>query len=171
VVRDEARDPGARPLTGSGGQVVVQVGDLAPDFTLNDTHGTPVSLSELRGTPVVVVFVPFAFSGTCTGELCELRDNITVFDEAGVRLLVISCDSMFALRAWAEQEHYAFDLLADFWPHGAVAREYGVFAEDSGLAVRGSFLIDAGGVVRWSVVNPRSQARDLSGYLEALASL
>lgn len=158
-------------MTTSGGQVVLQVGDLAPDFVLNDTHGTPVRLSELRGTPVVVVFVPFAFSGTCTGELCELRDNISVFDDAGVRLLAISCDSMFALRAWAEQEHYTFDLLTDFWPHGAVAREYGVFAADSGLAVRGSFLIDADGVLRWSVVNPRSQARSLAGYLEALASL
>lgn len=153
------------------GQITLQVGDPAPDFTLNDTHGSPVRLAELRGTPVVLVFVPFAFSGTCTGELCELRDNISAFDEAGARLLVVSCDSMFSLRAWAEQERYGFDLLSDFWPHGETARAYGVFAEDSGLAVRGSFLIDAEGILRWTVVNPRGQARDLTGYLEALSTL
>ena len=84
------------------------VGDLAPDFTLVDTHGTPVTLSELRGTPVVVVFFPFAFSGICRGELCEIRDNIAAFDTAGVRVLAVSCDPMFTLRAWKEQEGYEF---------------------------------------------------------------
>ncbi|ADG75039.1 alkyl hydroperoxide reductase/ Thiol specific antioxidant/ Mal allergen [Cellulomonas flavigena DSM 20109] len=146
-------------------------GSPAPDLTLPDTHGTPVTLSGLRGTPVAIVFVPFAFSGTCTGELCELRDNIAAFDEAGVRLLVVSCDPMFALRAWAEQEGYTFDLLSDFWPHGAAARAYGVLDETSGHALRGSFLVDADGVVRWSVVNPRGQARPLAAYRQALAAL
>lgn len=148
-----------------------QVGDLAPDFTLVDTHGTPVRLGALRGAPVAIVFVPFAFSGVCTGELCELRDNLAAFDRAGVRLLVISCDSMFALRAWAEQDGYPFELLSDFWPHGEVARAYGVFDDERGLAWRGSFLLDAQGVVSWSVVNPRGQARDLAGYLGAIEQL
>ncbi|MCC2333548.1 peroxiredoxin [Cellulomonas wangsupingiae] len=147
------------------------VGAPAPGFTLPDTHGTPVTLSELRGTPVALVFVPFAFSGTCTSELCELRDNIAAFDQAGVRLLAVSCDPMFALRAWGEQEGYTFDLLSDFWPHGAAARAYGVFDEATGHAVRGSFLVDADGVLRWSVVHPRGQARPLSAYREALAAL
>ena len=148
-----------------------QVGEPAPDFSLEDTHGTPVTLSGLRGTPVVVVFVPFAFSGTCTGELCELRDNIAAFQDAGVHLLVVSCDPKFALRAWAEKEGYAFDLLSDFWPHGEAARAYGVFDEASGHALRGSFLVDADGVLRWSVVNPRGTARPLAAYREALATL
>lgn len=152
-------------------QQLPQVGELAPDLTLTDTHGTPVTLSALRGTPVVIVFVPFAFSGICTGELCELRDNLAAFDEAGVRLLVVSCDPMFSLRAWAEQEGFTFDLLSDFWPHGEVARAYGVFDAERGRAVRGSFLVDADGVLRWSVVNPAGQARDLAGYREALAVL
>ncbi len=147
------------------------VGESAPGFTLPDTHGTPVTLADLRGTPVVVVFVPFAFSGTCTGELCELRDNIADFDAAGVRLLVVSCDPMFSLRAWAEHEGYTFDLLSDFWPHGEAARAYDVFDESSGHALRGSFLVDAEGVLRWSVVNARGQARPLAAYREALASL
>lgn len=147
------------------------VGRPAPAFTLVDTHGTPVSLDALRGTPVVVVFVPFAFSGTCTGELCELRDNIAAFDEAGVRLLVVSCDPMFSLRAWAEKEGYGFDLLSDFWPHGEVSRAYGVFDEVKGRAGRGSFLIDAEGVLRWSVVHPGGEARPIGAYREALAAL
>jgi len=147
------------------------VGAPAPDFSMPDTHGTPVTLASLRGAPAVLVFVPFAFSGTCTGELCELRDNLAEFAAAGVRLLGVSCDPMFSLRAWAEHEGYAFDLLSDFWPHGAASRAYGVFDEASGHALRGSFLVDAEGVLRWSVVNPRGQARPLAAYREALAAL
>jgi peroxiredoxin len=158
-------------MTTSTAATVPAVGDVAPDFALTDTHGTPVRLSELRGTPVVLVFLPFAFSGTCTGELCELRDNIAAFERAGVRLFAISCDPMYALRAWAEAEGYQFDLLSDFWPHGAAARAYGVFDEDRGRARRGSFLVDAEGVLRWSVVNAAGQARDLAGYLAALDAL
>ncbi|GAA2722559.1 peroxiredoxin [Cellulomonas aerilata] len=149
----------------------LRVGDPAPDLTLPDTHGSPVTLSELRGAPVVLVFVPFAFSGVCTGELCELRDNIELFDSAGARLLVVSCDPTYALRAWAEQEGYGFDLLSDFWPHGQAATAYGVFDTERGRAVRGSFLVDADGVIRWAVVNPPGQARDLAGYRTALAAL
>jgi len=155
---------------GSGVRPLV-VGDLAPDLSLPDTHGTPVALSALRGGPVAVVFVPFAFSGICTGELCELRDAIEDFDAAGARLLVVSCDAMFTLRAWAEHEGYGFELLSDFWPHGAAARAFGVFDEAAGVALRGSFLLDADGIVRWSVVNPRGQARDLGEYRAALAAL
>ena len=146
-------------------------GEAAPDFTLPDTHGTPVRLSALRGAPVALVFYPFAFSGTCTGELCELRDNLADFEAAGVRLLAVSCDPMFSLRAWTEREGFGFDLLSDFWPHGEVAKAYGVFSPTNGAAVRGSFLVDDAGVVRWSVVNPRSQARDLASYRAAIAAL
>ena len=151
--------------------VTLAVGDAAPDFTLPNTHGTPVRLSGLRGTPVLVVFVPFAFSGTCTDELCEIRDNIEEFESAGVELLVVSCDAMYSLKAWAAQEGYSFDLLSDFWPHGDVARAYGVFDDERGLANRGSFLVDAEGILRWAVVNGRGQRRDFDGYRAALAAL
>ena len=147
------------------------VGEPAPDFSLSDTHGTPVTLVGLRGGPVVLVFVPFAFSGTCTGELCELRDNIADFEQAGVHVAVISCDPVHSLRAWAAQEGFGFDLLSDFWPHGDVARAYGVFDESRGMAVRGSFLVDAEGILRWSLVNPPGKARDISAYRSALADL
>lgn len=147
------------------------LGMLAPDFTLPDTHGTPVTLSALRGGPALVVFFPFAFSGTCTEELRELRDNRADFETAGVSLCAVSCDAVFAQKAWAEQEGFGFDLLSDFWPHGEAARRYGVFDAERGLALRGSFLVDSEGVLRWSVVNERSERRDLSGYREALALL
>lgn len=150
---------------------VVDVGDVAPDFELPDIHGTPVRLSALRGTPVMVVFFPFAFSGICTSEARDLRDRLPELDDRGARLLAISTDAMFAQRAWAESEGLSFDLLSDFWPHGAAARAYGVLDEASGHALRGSFLVDADGVVRWAVVNPRGQARDLEGYRAALATL
>jgi peroxiredoxin len=146
-------------------------GEPAPDLTLPDAHGTPVSLVGLRGMPVALVFFPFAFSGICTDELCTLRDNVEDFEAAGVRLLGVSCDPMVSLRSFGEREAFGFDLLSDFWPHGAASQAYGVFDEETGVAGRGSFLIDADGVVRWSVVNPRGQARDLDGYRAALAAL
>ena len=159
------------PDVGRPGVRSAVLGRPAPDFVLTDTHGSPVRLTDLRGAPAVVVFVPFAFSGICTGELCELRDNLDVFRSAGVRLVVVSCDPVHALRAWGEAEGYPFDLLSDFWPHGAAATAYGVFDAERGRALRGSFLVDADGVVRWSVVNPAGQARSLDGYRTALAGL
>ena len=147
------------------------LGDAAPDFELLNQFGEPVRLSELRGRNVVLVFFPFAFSGICTGELCEIRDNLALFEDADAVVLGISVDSKFTQRAYAEKEGYAFDLLADFWPHGAVAGEYGVFDAESGMARRGTFIIDAGGVVRYVVVNPRGQARDFNEYRAALAGL
>ena len=150
---------------------VPAVGEPAPDFELLNQYGEPVRLSALRGRSVVVVFFPFAFSGICTGELCEIRDNLALFEDSGATVLSISVDSKFAQRAYAEKEGYAFDLLADFWPHGAVAEQYGVFDPESGMARRGTFIIDADGIVRFVVVNPRGQARDFTEYRAALAGL
>ena len=150
---------------------VPAAGEQAPDFELLNQFGEPVRLSDLRGRSVVLVFYPFAFSGICTGELCELRDNLGLFEDADAVVLGVSVDSKFAQRAYAEKEGYAFDLLADFWPHGAVASRYGVFDAESGMARRGTFIIDAGGTVRYVVVNPRGQARDFTEYRAALAGL
>ena len=150
---------------------VPAVGGPAPDFELVNQYGEPVRLSAFRGQNVVLVFYPFAFSGICTGELCEIRDNLALFEDANAVVLAVSVDSKFTLRAYAEQEGYAFDLLADFWPHGAAASLYGVFDPESGMAQRGTFIIDAGGTIRYTVVNPRGQARDLGEYRKALAGL
>ncbi|NKX56465.1 peroxiredoxin [Arthrobacter mobilis] len=146
-------------------------GRPAPDFELSNQFGEPIRLSELRGGNVVVVFYPFAFSGICTGELCALRDDLGVFRDENARVLAVSVDHKFALRAFAEQEGYEFDLLADFWPHGGVAKEYGVFDEASGMAGRGTFIIDAEGILRHIIQSPRGQARDLQEYHRILKGL
>jgi mycoredoxin-dependent peroxiredoxin len=152
--------------------MAVEIGDEAPDFELPDQHGTPVRLSSFRGSKnVVLVFYPLAFSPVCSGELCALREEFPEVDSGDVELLTVSVDSFFTHRAWSDQEHFQFSLLADFWPHGAVAKEYGVFDADRGLAIRGTFVIDKNGIVRWYVVNPIPQARDIADYQKALAEL
>jgi len=152
--------------------MTVEVGSEAPDFTLNDYNKQPVQLSSFRGDkPVLLVFYPFAFSGICTGELCQLRDEFADYDNKGVQVLGVSVDTPFSLKAWAEKEGYQFPLLSDFWPHGDVARSYGVFNEAAGLAVRGTFLIDTGGVVRFAEVNAPGEARDQQGWKKAVAEL
>lgn len=145
---------------------------LAPDFELSNQHGEPVRLSDFRGkSAVALVFFPLAFSGTCTGELCELRDNIEIFRDRSVELLAISVDSKFTLRAWAEQEGYKFSLLTDFWPHGETAKEYGVFLPDKGFANRATFLIDESGVIKASFITAPGEARPLEAYRSALEDL
>ncbi|MDT0572484.1 peroxiredoxin [Streptomyces sp. DSM 3412] len=152
--------------------MAIQVGDKAPDFELKDNHGATVKLSDFRGEKnVVVLFYPFAFTGVCTGELCELRDNLPKFVNDDVQLLAVSNDSIHTLRVFAEQEGLEYPLLSDFWPHGEVSRAYGVFDADKGCAVRGTFIVDKEGLVRWSVVNALPDARDLNEYLAALDTL
>lgn len=150
---------------------MLEVGAPAPDFTLANQFGEPITLSAIRGTPVVLVFYPFAFSGICTGELCELRDNMALFKRDGVRLLAVSVDSKYTLRAYSQSEGYSFDLLADFWPHGAVAELYGAFDAGRGMAGRYTFVIDSGGILRDSFSTPAGTARTLLRYEQALALL
>ena len=147
-------------------------GTPAPDFTLKDQNGVDVTLSSFAGAKnVLLVFYPFAFSGICTGELHEIRDDLGSFVGDDVQVLAISCDPMFSLRGWADLEGYFFPLLSDFWPHGAVSREYGVFHEAGGMPSRGTFLIDTEGVIRWTLINPPGEGRDFAGYRAALAEL
>jgi peroxiredoxin len=148
------------------------VGDEAPDFELQDQHGQRVRLSSLRGTKAaLVVFYPWAFSRVCGGELAVLQSQLDEIVGDDVALLGVSTDPIFALRAYADQEGITFPLLSDFWPHGAVAKAYGVFSEEVGIALRGSFLVDRDGVVRWAVVNDIPDARDVDEYKKAIASL
>ncbi|MFD5496705.1 peroxiredoxin [Streptomyces sp. NPDC001812] len=152
--------------------MAIQVGDKAPDFELKDNHGAPVRLSDHLGQRnVVLVFYPFAFTGVCTGELRALRDSLPLLTDRDTALLAVSNDSIHTLRVFAEQESLEYPLLSDFWPHGEVSRAYGVFDEGKGCAVRGTFVIDREGVVRWTVVNALPDARDLNEYVGALDAL
>ncbi len=150
-----------------------EIDEPAPEFTLKDQNGNDVSLSSFRGRQnVVIVFYPFTFTGTCQGELCEIRDDPSTFEAADAAVLAISCDTRHAQKQWAEQQGFTFPVLSDFWPHGEVARAYGVFNEALGCANRGTFVIDKVGkiVAKFESANlgtPRARAE----YEEALAKV
>lgn len=146
---------------------VPQPGDLAPDFATRNQFGAPVDATSLSGRTTLLVFFPWAFSGICTGELTAVRDAADEFEAAGVRVLAIACDAMFTLRAFAEVEDLPFELLTDHWPHGELARAYGVFDDEAGCALRGSFVVDPAGRISWSVVHGIGEARDIAGHLTA----
>lgn len=148
------------------------IGSLAPDFNLSDQHGVKVSLSSFRDKKnVVVLFYPFSFTGTCTGELCEIRDDLNSFQNENVELLAISCDSIFSQRSFAEAQGYKFPVLSDFWPHGEVSKAYGVFNAQRGCPIRGTFIIDKSGLLRWQVVNAMGDARSTLDYKSAIEAL
>lgn len=148
----------------------LEVGDQAPDFTLEDQNNQERTLSEFHGDRnVLVVFYPLAFSGICTGELDQLRDDLAEF--ADVQVLAVSVDSVFVLKAWSDQQGYDFPLLSDFWPHGKVAQDYGVFDDESGHANRGTFLVDVDGVIRFAEMKQSGEARDQTAWKQALAAL
>ncbi len=152
--------------------MTIEIGDEAPDFALEDQGRQVVRLSDFRGRKnVVVVFYPLSFTGVCQGEMCEIRDGIEDFAGDDVQTLAISCDSGPTHAKWAAEQGYDFPLLADFWPHGAVAQSYGVFDEQSGLALRGTFIVDKAGKVAYKVVNAIPDARDVEEYRKVLATL
>ena len=151
--------------------MTLTIGQAAPDFEIPNQHGEKVSLSSFMGQKnVLLMFYPFSFTGTCTGELCALRDDLSSFQNDDLQLLAISCDSPYVQRVFSEQEKYEFPVLSDFWPHGAVAKAYGVFEESKGCALRGSFLIDKEGILRWEVKNGWA-ARENADYKAAIAAL
>ena len=150
----------------------LEQGQAAPDFELRDQHGQTVTLSSYANEKaVVLVFYPFAFSRVCTGELCELRDELPRFVTDDVQLLALSCDPVFTLRAFADQDRLEFPLLSDFWPHGAVSKAFGVFDEEHGCSRRSTFIVDRDRVLRWSVHNAMPEARDLEEYAKILGEL
>jgi len=152
--------------------MALAIGSMAPDFELVNQHGQKISLSSFQGKKnVVVIFYPFAFSGICTGELCALRDDLAAFQNEKVELISISCDPMYANKVFAEQEGYKFQVLSDFWPHGGIAKAYGVFDENRGCATRGSFIIGTDGKIKWMVVNGLGEARNIAEYKAALSAL
>ena len=152
--------------------MTITLGTAAPDFELSDQNGNKVSLASFKGKKnIVLLFYPFSFTGTCTGELCAMRDDLAPFQNDDVQVLAVSCDSMFTQRIFAEKEGYEFPVLADFWPHGAVAQSYGIFDDVRGCSLRGTFVIDKEGIVRWQVVNGLGDARNLDDYKSALAAL
>ena len=152
--------------------MTLQPGAIAPDFTLKDQNNRDVRLADFRGRKaVLLVFYPLAFTGTCGGELDELSAHLPDFTGDDVQVLTVSVDSPYSHKVWADRQGYEFPLLADFWPHGAVARAFGVFNDAAGFASRGTFLIDTEGVIRFAEMVGPGESRDQDAWRAALADL
>ncbi|WP_199517097.1 peroxiredoxin [Nucisporomicrobium flavum] len=150
----------------------IDVGNEAPGFTLKDQNNQEITLADFHGRKaVLLVFYPLAFTGTCQGELAEIQDNLPAYANDRVQILTISVDSVYSHKTWADREGYTFPLLADFWPHGEVARAYGVFDPQRGHANRGTFLIDTAGVVRFAQEKRPGERRDQTTWRDSLAKI
>jgi mycoredoxin-dependent peroxiredoxin len=150
---------------------VLEAGDEAPDFALKDQDGQPVTLSALRGKNVLLVFFPLAFTGICQGELDQVRDNLPSYVNDATATLTISVGPPPTHKVWARQSDFTFPVLSDFWPHGAVAKAYGVFNDDTGFANRGTFVVDRTGVIRFAELKGPGEARNQALWTDALAAL
>jgi peroxiredoxin len=149
----------------------LEPGDRAPSFALPDQRFATTRLSDFLGRKLLIVFFPLTFTPVCGGELTSLRDELPDFVGDDRALVAISTDTTAVHRAYDDREFLGYPLLSDFWPHGAVASAYGVFDERTGLALRGTFLVDEAGIVRWAVVHDIPDARSNDDYRSALASL
>jgi peroxiredoxin len=147
----------------------LEIGTPAPDFTLLNQNREPVSLDDLKGSSSVIVFIPFAFTRTCESELCQIRDEYSVFDDAEVKVVAITCNTIHANRVWADQQGFQFDILSDWWPHGTVSRKYETFNEGYGYAERTTYFLDRVGIIT-GVVRSDSlgEARSFEDYRSAL---
>ena len=150
----------------------IKVGDEAPDFTLRSQNNEEVTLSSFRGEKaVLLVFYPAAFTGICTSELTRVRDELATFQNDDVQVLTISVDNVYPLKIFSDREGYEFPLLSDFWPHGAVAQAYGSFNDKTGIANRGTFLVDRTGIVRFAELNQPGEGRNPAVWQAAIKAL
>jgi peroxiredoxin len=151
---------------------VLDVGTEAPDFTLKDQDGRPVTLRAHRGVSnVLLVFFPLAFTGICQRELDDVQAQLSGYADGGTTALAVSVGPPPTHKVWAGQSGFTFPLLSDFWPHGAVAQDYGVFNADAGFANRGTFAVDRAGVVQFAAMKGPGETRDQSVWAEALATV
>jgi peroxiredoxin len=152
-------------------KTVLGPGTPAPDFTLRDQTGQPVSLRDFRGKPVVLVFYPADWSPVCGDQLTLYNEVLPLLEQNRAQVLAISVDGMWCHRAFAEQRNLRFPLLSDFEPKGAVTQLFGVYDAEPGVARRALFVLDAEGIIRWSHVSPSNVNPGADGILNALETL
>ena len=150
---------------------ILELGQLAPDFTLHVTPDQKLSLSELRGRPVILAFYPADWSPVCGDQMALYNEVLPEFQKHRAELLGISVDGVWCHATFAEHRHLHFPLLADFEPKGAVARRYGVYRETDGESGRALFVIDGDGVIRWSYLSPVGVNPGADGILSALEAI
>jgi peroxiredoxin len=146
-------------------------GTAAPDFTLHVTPDQTLSLSELRGKPVILAFYPADWSPVCGDQMAFYNEVLSEFEKHEAQLLGISVDGVWCHAAFANDRHLHFPLLADFEPKGAVAQKYGVYRNADGITERALFVIDKNGIIAWSYVSPIAVNPGAEGILEALERL
>jgi peroxiredoxin len=147
---------------------MIEAGSPAPEFTLRDQDGNRVSLSDYRGRTVVLVFYPADFSRVCTDQLSVYQEVLPQFEEAGAQLVGISVDGAFCHKAFREHQGLTIPLLADFHPKGEVAKAYGVWSEEHGVANRALVMVRPDGIVQWSYLSPPLEVPGANLIFDAL---
>jgi peroxiredoxin len=147
---------------------MIQPGSPAPDFTLRDQDGSRVSLADFRGRRVVLVFYPSDFSPVCTDQLSIYQEVLPQLEEEGAQLVGISVDGAFCHKAFQQHHGLSIPLLADFHPKGEVARAYGVFSDEYGVAARALVMVGPDGVVKWSYLSPPLEVPGANLIFDAL---
>lgn len=154
---------------------MLQSGDKAPDFALRSSDKSLIKLSEQRGKNVVLLFFPFAFTGVCTKEMCEMRDSIGVYEKLDAQILAISVDSPFTLAKWKEEEKFNFPLLSDF--NKTASKKYDTIYKEFGMGLKGvskrsAFVIDKRGIIRYAeVLENAGEIPDFNAVKQILESL
>lgn len=144
-----------------GRRKVIAPGDRAPDFDLAETGERRVRLSDFVGKAnVLLVFHPFAYTPVCAEEALDLQENLDEFRRSNTEVVLVACEPTATRQAWKAALGLEFRVASDFWPHGAAAKTYGVFDEETGAPLRGTFLIDREGTVIWSLVNDPETRRE-----------
>jgi peroxiredoxin len=151
--------------------MILLSGTKAPDFTLKKSPDQTLSLSELRGQPVVLIFYPADWSPVCGDELALFNEVLPEFQRYGAQVVGISVDGVWCHKAYAKARNLEIPLLADFEPKGEVARKYGAYRGPDGISERALFVLDADGVIRWSYLSPIDQNPGADGVLAALEDL
>lgn len=146
-------------------------GTPAPDFTLHSTPDQSVSLHELKGRPVVLIFYPADWSPVCNDELAVFNELLPEFEKYDAQLLGISVDGVWCHLAFADARNLRFGLLSDFEPKGEVSRMYGVYRDKDGVSARASFVIDPEGIIVWNEVAPVGINPGAAGVLDALETM
>lgn len=150
---------------------MLTAGAQAPDFSLPATPDQKVSLSDLRGSPVILAFYPADWSPVCGDQMGLYNEMLPEFHRLGAQLLGISVDGVWCHAAFVADRGLHFSLLADFEPKGEVARRYGVYRADDGITGRALFVIDGDGVIRWSYLSPIAINPGADGILTALEAI
>ena len=151
--------------------MILSPGTKAPDFTLKKNPDQTLSLSELRGQPVVLVFYPADWSPVCGDELALFNEVSPEFQRYGAKVVGISVDGVWCHKAYAQARNLEFPLLADFEPKGEVSRKYGAYRAQDGFSERALFVLDGEGVIRWSYLSEVTKNPGADGVLAALEAL